>query len=185
MLLTRKKRPTLVLCLASLLCLATAMPSVAQDSHGPDHALDHHGPPMEHSFHGGHGRWWDNPHLAQKIGLSDAQKRQMDEIFDKHRPQLEKLNDTLKKQEATLHPLLQADHLDEHKVLRQIDVIAQARANLEKANARMLFGLRKVLTPEQWKKLQAMAREWHMKNHHDWDNHASEHGHPPPGNPKQ
>jgi hypothetical protein len=33
--------------------------------------------------------------------------------------------------------------------------VAQARAELEKANARMLLGFRGVLTQEQWKKLQA------------------------------
>ncbi|MFZ0663471.1 MAG: Spy/CpxP family protein refolding chaperone [Acidobacteriaceae bacterium] len=193
MLLIRKKRPTLVLFVASLLCLATAMPPVAlglqdqgsqgQGSQGPDHP--HDGPPMEHSSHEGHGRWWDNPHVAQKIGLTDVQKQQMDAIFEQHRSQLKDLYDTLKTDEATLHPLLQADKLDEHRVLHQIDVIAQARANLEKANARMLFDLRKVLTPEQWKKLQEMAREWHSKDHHG--QHDSKDGHPgpPPGPPNQ
>ncbi|MGB7190515.1 MAG: Spy/CpxP family protein refolding chaperone, partial [Acidobacteriaceae bacterium] len=163
MLLTRKNRPSLVFFLASLLCFATAaVPCLAQDGHSPDQAMDHGQPPPEH--HGNHGRWWDNPHVAQKIGLTDAQKQQMNQIFDKHRPQLKELNATLKREEDTLHPLLQADNLDEHKVLHQIDTIAQARANLEKANARMLFGLRKILTPDQWKKLQEMAREWH--EHH-------------------
>ena len=33
------------------------------------------------------------------------------------------------------------------------DRIAQARAELEKANARLMLGLRHVLTPEQWEKL--------------------------------
>jgi hypothetical protein len=35
--------------------------------------------------------------------------------------------------------LFDVDHLDEVKVLPQIDRIAQARAELEKANARMLL----------------------------------------------
>ena len=33
--------------------------------------------------------------------------------------------------------------------------IAQARAELEKANARFLLGIRRILTQEQWKKLRA------------------------------
>lgn len=172
--LTRKNWPALVLALASLLWFS-AIPSLAQAGNSPAPPPSHNRPPMEHSFHGGHGRWWDNPHLAQKVGLSGDQKQQMDQIFEKHRPQLKKLNDTLKKDEATLHPLLGADKLDEHRILHQIDTIAQARANLEKANARMLFGLRKILTPEQWKKLQAMAREWHQ-HHHDRDHHGPDHG---------
>lgn len=174
--LTRKIRPAFVLALASLFWFS--VPSFAQAGSSPAPASSHNRPPMEHSFHGGHGRWWDNPHLAQKVGLSDAQRQQMDAIFEKHRPQLKELNATLKKDEDTLHPLLSADQLDEHRILRQIDTIAQARANLEKANARMLFGLRKVLTPEQWKKLQELAREWH--DHHHEPDHGPDHGQPGP-----
>jgi Spy/CpxP family protein refolding chaperone len=48
-----------------------------------------------------------------------------------------------------------ADTPDEPKILAQIDKIAQARAELEKANARFLLGIRRVLTQDQWKKLQA------------------------------
>ena len=59
-----------------------------------------------------------------------------------------------------MEPLLAADQPDEGKILAQIDRVAQARAELEKANARMLLGLRRVLTPDQWKTLQ--AEEPHM-----------------------
>jgi Spy/CpxP family protein refolding chaperone len=177
MLLIRKKFPALLLSLASLLCFSIATPSFAQDWHGPDHGgpggpPGDRGGPMEHSFRGGeHGRWWDNPHLAQQIGLTDDQKAKMDDIFQQHRLQLIDLNATLQKDEVILHPLLQADQLDEAKILSQIDAIAQARADLEKANARMLFGIRKVLTPDQWKKLQTLARNGppHMDgNRRDW-----------------
>ena len=43
--------------------------------------------------------------------------------------------------------------------LAQIDKVAQARAELEKANARFLLALRAKLTPEQWKALQAFRAE--------------------------
>lgn len=167
----RKNRPSLVLLLSSLLCFVLCVvPPVALGGQSSDQTQDQ--ARLSSGHH--HGRWWDNPHVAQKIGLTDAQKRQMDEIADRHRPRLKELNARLKKEEAALHPLLQGDKLNEHAALRQIDTIAQARANLEKANARMLFGLRKVLTPEQWKKLQEMAREWHER-HRD-DNHGRDHG---------
>ncbi|MGA7524902.1 MAG: Spy/CpxP family protein refolding chaperone [Acidobacteriaceae bacterium] len=130
---------------------------------GPD---GHGGPgfegpaPMEHMFHDGHfGRWWNDPHLAQQIGLTDQQKHQMDQIFLQHRLNLIDLNANLEKQEVLFGPMISADQPDETKILAQIDAIAQARADLEKANARMLFDLRKVLTPEQWQKLKAMRAE--------------------------
>jgi len=167
--ITRKKFPSLLLSFVSLLCFSLALPSFAQDWRGPnggmgggpvgDMGRGGPGGPMEHSFRGGQrGRWWDNPRLAQQIGLTDAQKKQMDAIFLQHRLKLIDLNAALEKDEILMRPMLGADQLDEAKILSQIDTIAQARADLEKENARMLFGIRKVLTPEQWTKLKTVVR---------------------------
>jgi protein CpxP len=143
----------------SLLWLATAPLAFSQMGPGGGGG-DFHRPPMERAFHDGHiGRWWDNPRLAQEIGLADDQKHKMDDIFQQHRLRLIDLNASLQKQEAIMQPLVEADQADETKILAQIDAVAQARAELEKANARMLFDLRKVLTPDQWKKLQALRAE--------------------------
>jgi periplasmic protein CpxP/Spy len=150
------KRPAMLLCFASMLTLASSLPAFAQDWRGDGGGA----PPMERSFRagGGPGRWWDNPNVAQQVGITDDQKKKMDDIFQQHKLQLIDLKATLEKQEAILQPLIGADQPDESKILSQIDAIAQARAELEKANARMLFGIRTVLTPDQWKKLRTMAR---------------------------
>ena len=63
-----------------------------------------------------------------------------------------------------MEPLMKADQPDEGQILSQIDRVAQARAELEKANARMLLGIRKQLTPEQWKQTEA-EREAHRAEH--------------------
>jgi len=113
-------------------------------------------PPMERSLMPGPpGRWWNNPQMVQKLALNSDQQKKMDDIFQQNRLRLIDLNATLQKEEVTLEPLLSADQPDESKILAQIDKVAQARAELEKANARFLLGIRRVLTPDQWKKLQA------------------------------
>jgi Spy/CpxP family protein refolding chaperone len=104
------------------------------------------------------GMWWKNPDLAQKIGLSADQQKRMDDIFQKSRLELIDLKAALEKQEVLLQPMLAENPPDTNKVLAQIDRTAQARADLEKANARMLLGIRGVLTPDQWTKLQAEGR---------------------------
>lgn len=187
-----KKLPALLLSIASLLCFSTAFPSFAQDWHGGDRDSVG-GPPMEHAFRVPEHRWWDNPRIAQQIGLTDDQKKKMDDILQQHRLRLIDLHAALEKQEVLLRPMLEADQLDESKVLSQIDAIAQARADLEKANARMLFGIRKVLTPDQWKKLQTIVRAHAAEREHrgwggpgagdDWQrpNGANGPGGPPPG----
>lgn len=119
-------------------------------------------PPMERAFHlGPHGRWWNNPELAQELGLTVDQQKRMETVFEQSRPSLMDLSATVRKEEVAMEPLLAADQPDEGKILAQIDRVAQARAELEKANARMLLGLRRVLTPEQWKTLQAEEPRGH------------------------
>ena len=113
-------------------------------------------PPFERALMGGPpGRWWNNPDMAQKLGLTADQQKKMDEIFQESRLKLIDLNATLQKEEVILEPLIAADQPEEGKILAQIDRVAQGRAELEKANARMLLGIRRVLSADQWKKLSA------------------------------
>jgi Spy/CpxP family protein refolding chaperone len=105
------------------------------------------------------GIWWRNPDLIQKLALTADQQKRMDDIFQQSRLQLIDLKAAVEKQEVLLEPLLAANPPDTNKVLAQIDRAAQARAELEKANAKMLLGIRTVLTPDQWTKLQAEERE--------------------------
>lgn len=195
MLITRKRLPGLVMAAASLFWATAATQGLAQNWHDTSHGASQMRPcggPMEHSFRGGaHGRWWDRPEVAQKIGLTKTQQKRMDGIFLKHRLQLVDLHAALQKDEITMHSMMHPDQMteaDENRILSQIDTIAQARANLEKANARMLFELRTVLTQDQWTKLKALAaqhRKW-MENHRPGQWHhanAPGHGHMPPPPP--
>jgi len=101
------------------------------------------------------GKWWTDPELIQRLGLTEDQQKRIEDLFQKNRLKLIDLSAALEKEEAILEPLLAESHPDESKVLGQIDRIAQARAELEKANARMLLGFRGVLTQQQWSKLQS------------------------------
>ena len=124
-------------------------------------------PPMERAFHlGPHGRWWNNPEFVQKLGLTPDQQKKMETIYEQSRPALMDHLDTVRKEEMAIGPLLSVDTPDEGRILAQIDRVAQARAELEKANARMLLGLRRVLTPDQWKTLQADAPKGDFNGRH-------------------
>jgi Spy/CpxP family protein refolding chaperone len=117
----------------------------------------YHQPPVERAFgaQGAQGRWWNNPKVAEELKLTDAQRKSMDDILLQHRESLVDLRGSLEKAEMALEPLMRDDQPNEGKILSQIDKVAQARAELEKANARFLLALRGKLTPEQWKQLQA------------------------------
>jgi protein CpxP len=156
------KKLSAILFLGALSVISPAMGS-AQDGTGtPPPPMQPNRPPMERAFEGhggmgheGMGRWWDNPQVAKDLNLAADQKQKMDDIFQQSRLKLIDLHAALQKEEATLDPLINADSPDETKILAQIDRVAQARAELEKSNARMLLSVRQVLTADQWTKLKA------------------------------
>ena len=102
----------------------------------------------------GTGKWWKNSEIVRELGLSEAQVGQIEQTFFEQRLKLIDLKADLDKQETRLQPLVEADQPDEAKVSAQIDQVLAARGRLEKANAMMMFSIRRVLTVAQWKNLQ-------------------------------
>ena len=109
---------------------------------------------IEHPKH--EGRWWKNSDLVRELGISDAQVQQMDKIFLDSRIQLIDAKAAVEREEVRMQPLMESYNPDEKQFAAQIDKLASARAQLEKTNAMMLLAIRRVLTQEQWKKLQSI-----------------------------
>ena len=139
---------------------------------------------------GEHGKWWNNPATVEKLKLTDDQRKAMDAILQQHREKLIDLRANLEKAELEMEPMMRSDQPNESALMAQIDKVAQARAELEKANARFLFALRAKLTPEQWKQVQefrsnheGMRRDWNRGGRHEGgdDRHAAP---PPPPGPQ-
>jgi protein CpxP len=151
-----------VIAAAPLVCGFTA----AAQGPGPGigQGFGGHRPPLERALGPGSiGRWWNDPAMIEKLNLRDDQRKSMDEILLEHREKLIDMHAGVDKAELAMEPLMSADQPSEQLILAQIDKIAQARAELEKANARFLLAIRAKLTPDQWKGLQA-ARAEHHKN---------------------
>jgi len=98
--------------------------------------------------------WWTNVNTVAALGLTDDQKSKIEKIYDSHKQNIATDSELLGKQEAQLTTLLAADPVDHNAVLGQIDRVAQARSDLEKANSAMTLEMREVLTAAQWTQLQ-------------------------------
>ncbi len=105
------------------------------------------------------GKWWKNSDIVQDLQLTEAQITQIEKNFLDHRLKLIDLKYDVERQEALLQPLIEADRPDEAKVSAQIDLVLAARGKLEKENAMMMLSIRRVLSVEQWKKLEAFQQE--------------------------
>ncbi len=105
------------------------------------------------------GKWWKNSELVRKLQITEAQVRQIEQIFLDHRLKLVDLRAALERLEIQMKPLLEIEQPDEAKVLAQTERIVAARGELEKANTQMMLAIRKVLSVEQWRKLETIREE--------------------------
>jgi len=160
-------KPVAVISLLSAFLILTTAAAVAQDQ-GPIVLMQGPGPmPMDpmgqgpHGMtmgphHGPFGTWWKNSEVVKELQLTDAQVKQIEQTFLEYRLKLIDLRADVERQETKLQPLLEADQPNEQQVGSQVDAVVAARGRLEKANTMMMLAIRRVLSVEQWKKLQTI-----------------------------
>jgi len=118
-------------------------------------------PPFERAFGGMSAEkgWWNSPRMVERLKLTDAQRKSMDDTMMAHREKLIDLRANLEKAELAMEPLMSADTPNEAATMSQIDKVVAARGELEKANARFLLEIREKLTPDQWKQVKSFREE--------------------------
>jgi Spy/CpxP family protein refolding chaperone len=105
------------------------------------------------------GKWWKNPDVVSKLGLTDSQVTQLNQVFYDHKLKLIDYGAEMEKQDLKLQTLLDADQPDEAQVSTQVDQVLAARGKLEREFTMMSLNLRKQLSLEQWRQLKAMRGE--------------------------
>ncbi len=134
--------------------------ALAQGPPGPPMA----GPPpggrmMARQHAGPFGTWWRDSEIAKQLELTPDQTKQIEQTFLESRLKLIDQRADLDKQETLLRSMMGEDRPDEAKVSAQLDKVIAARGRLEKENAMMMLSIRRVLSVDQWKKLQTLQRE--------------------------
>ncbi|HYK92177.1 MAG TPA: TonB family protein [Acidobacteriota bacterium] len=104
------------------------------------------------------GKWWKNSAVVRDLQLSDPQITQIEQTFLSHRLKLIDLRAGLEREETQLKPLMEAHSPDVAKVNAQLDRVLTTRNQLEKENTAMMLDIRRLLSLEQWKKLEEIQR---------------------------
>lgn len=105
--------------------------------------------------------WWKSEEFRRELNLTAEQSARIDEIFQTTLPELRLEVDELDRDEARLSRLIE-NNVDEAVILRHIDRVETARANLNKTRSLMLVRMRRVLTPDQrarMRELEEAARQ--------------------------
>jgi len=104
------------------------------------------------------GKWWKRPRIAEEIGLTDDQSKQIEGIFVRNRPRLIDLKAELEKKQFDLQQAMEEGR-DRRAIEEKIDAVENARKDLQKARALMVLDMKAVLKPRQWDRLREIVRE--------------------------
>jgi len=100
-------------------------------------------------------RWWDNKRVAKNLGLRTEQKKKMDGIFNANKTTILLRYQSFVQEQSRMEQLPKQAVLDEASLFPEIDRVAQARAELEKANAHLFLLLRQEMDETQIERLRA------------------------------
>ena len=104
-------------------------------------------------------KWWEHPRIQEKLKLDDAQIQQLNDIFYQYRKELVDLRSSVEKSQLELEQAMDQENWNENEILRLARQVQEAKNKVELKQLEMALEMRKVLTTEQWKQLQAIRRE--------------------------
>lgn len=122
--------------------------------------------------------------VAQKIGVKDEVLKKIKNLAYETRKKMISLRAKLDLARLELHRILDNRQSTESMVTSQVDKMGALKTTLKKTRILMLFRIKKLLTPEQEKKLKALrakrgfhrgkGRRWgrHHKDGHPWRRHG-------------
>ncbi len=113
------------------------------------------GPPQAFSF-----KWWQDARFKTELSLTPDQCRRADDVYQGILPRMTTDKDELDRLEKRLSEVIAAGMLPEADVVRLIDQVETARAQLGKDRTLMIYRLRQLLTPDQRTKMKAMHDAW-------------------------
>lgn len=102
----------------------------------------------------GQGKWWQSEEYKRELKLTPEQSKKLEDVWQAAVPTLKSLKKALDQAESEFERLLERG--DDGSVMDQVERVEAARAELSKAHTMMLLKMKKMLTPEQWAKFNAM-----------------------------
>jgi hypothetical protein len=94
--------------------------------------------------------------VIKAVGLSKAQQKSMDAIFDANKPAILENYKTFLSAQTALDKVNKDPKSDQTTIFAAIDNVSKARAGLQKATAQMLLQIRQQMDADQIAKLEKL-----------------------------
>ena len=99
-------------------------------------------------------KWWASDEYKRELGLTVEQSRKLEEIFQASLPTLRAQKKALDDAEKQFQQAMERGNYS--SIMEKVDHLEAARASLNTARTMMLVNMRRLLTTEQWIKLDAL-----------------------------
>jgi Spy/CpxP family protein refolding chaperone len=102
--------------------------------------------------------WWRDPEVINELRLTDAQRKQLEQTSTNMKLSLISAAATAAGALVKGESALNSDQLDEASYSQQVTAAADAASKLVKDLGGTMLAMRKILSAEQWRKLETMRR---------------------------
>jgi Spy/CpxP family protein refolding chaperone len=102
------------------------------------------------------GDWWRDPDVINELRLTDAQRRQLEQSSLSMKLSLISAAATAASAFVKGESALNGDQLDESAYNQEVNAAADAASKLVKDAGGTMLAMRRILSPEQWRKLESM-----------------------------
>ncbi len=134
------------------------------------------GPPDTEERGGGHGRGHDDADggerlmkhfaaISKKLGLNAEQKASVEKLYYDSKSTGIDLQAKSDKARLELERLMMGDTVDEKVAMKAFDAASSAEVEVRRNDLKLMLGLRKILTVEQWAQLKEMRESGKEERH--------------------
>ncbi len=103
------------------------------------------------------GQWWKDAETVKALALSDKQQKDIEDLTVKHHKEMIKLDADLKILRVDMHQLIE-DNGSDSDIRAQAKKVSQLKQKMSDAMLDHMLDLRRILTPDQQKKLQEVRK---------------------------
>lgn len=124
-------------------------------------------------------KWWEMPSISSKLNLTEQEKKSLNDLLLKIKPELIDLEAKVKKEKFKLKNMIETEDLNENAIMAQFDNLQKARVEFCKKRFEYVLEVRKILGLKRFKLLKEtfmIKAVKMMKKGHKHKGHHRHHG---------
>lgn len=108
-------------------------------------------------------KWWQSDKFKAELALAPDQITRLEDVYQSMRPKLTTGKEDLDRLEGRLSGVIAEGVAPEGDVMKMVDQVEHARAELAKSRTLMIYRMHQILTADQRVKMNAIHERWEQE----------------------